>query len=252
MTTLADQLGLPSGDPLRYVCNDIDTLSAVADLDLLNLGLTISYGALTLKTRIGAATGSQIAFVCDQIDRLQYKANAIVTATSGAVVRTTPTLATRIGSPRGATLTYVCDELDYISDQLNASPSVPSIILQTVITQASTTPSLVKITLGNAQNGVRVFSGDQSVSEDSFYLYVSRNGGAVSKVKMFRWMGRILVGSQGDIFAFGTSDGRSLTMAPVTVPTGTLNTRSSPFAPFRLRLFPASPSSAAYSFLLLY
>lgn len=95
--------------------------------------------------------------------------------------------------------------------------------MRTVVTEASATPSVGAITLKQGQNALRVYTGYQPVSEAFFYLYVSRNGGAVSKVKVYRWQGRILSGAAGDTFAFGTSDGRSLSMAPMTCPTTLVN-----------------------------
>lgn len=91
--------------------------------------------------------------------------------------------------------------------------------LQSVTTEASATPSTTAATLGPGQTGLRVFTGVTAASEASFDLYVSKNGGSVVKVRMYRWQGRILSGSPGDRFALGTTDGRTLSVAGMTVPT---------------------------------
>src|SRR3989344_4012967 len=93
-----------------------------------------------------------------------------------------------------------------------------SFALRSVTTEASATPSTTHITLVGAQNAVRIYTGEQSVTEAYFYLYVSRSGGAVKKIKMYRWQGRILTGISGETLSFGTSDGRALSVAPMIVP----------------------------------
>jgi hypothetical protein len=104
--------------------------------------------------------------------------------------------------------------------------------LQTLVTEATATPSATLITLASGQNGLRVFTDHPAASEDFFFLYVSKNGGAVVKHRMFRWTGRIIPGVAGDTFALGTADGRSLRCAGIIVPaslttpsgvTGTVN-----------------------------
>ena len=94
-----------------------------------------------------------------------------------------------------------------------------SYALRQVATDVGTSPSTTRITLGSVQNSVRVFCDLYSPSEPFFYLYFTRNGGTTVKVKLFPWSARILSASPGDAFAFSTADGRSVTIAPVTVPT---------------------------------
>jgi len=99
--------------------------------------------------------------------------------------------------------------------------------LQDIVTDASATPTTTAITLGTGQNAVRVFTGNSTYSERYFDLYVRRNGGAAVKVRMDRWRGRILgeaaVWAAGDTIALGTTDGRTLKCAAMTVPTSLSN-----------------------------
>ena len=101
---------------------------------------------------------------------------------------------------------------------LSSGVVAASAALSSVVTEASATPTTVLATLGAGQNGLRVFTGETAASEKYFDLYVSKNGGAVSKIRMYRWQGRILSGAAGDTFALGTTDGRSLSVAPMTAP----------------------------------
>lgn len=90
--------------------------------------------------------------------------------------------------------------------------------LQSVGTDTGTTPSATRITLGSSQNAVRVFADLVAASEPFFYLYVKRNSDSVQKVKIYAWSARIFSGAAGDTFAFSTADGRTLSMAAMTVP----------------------------------
>lgn len=90
--------------------------------------------------------------------------------------------------------------------------------LQTLVTQASAAPTTVLLTLATGQTGVRVLTGETPASEKYFDLYVSRNGAAAYKARLYRWQGRILTGAPGDTYAFGTLDGRTITCAGMTVP----------------------------------
>lgn len=89
---------------------------------------------------------------------------------------------------------------------------------QTVVTETSTTPTTVSLTLASGLTGVRVWLGEQPVSETDFYLYVKRNA-TTYKVKCYRNSAPIINGVAGDTFAFGTSDGRTIYVTPITVPT---------------------------------
>ncbi|WP_376704670.1 hypothetical protein RQ479_07965 [Mesorhizobium sp. ISC25] len=91
--------------------------------------------------------------------------------------------------------------------------------LLSVVTETSTTPTTARIRLGRQRTGIRIWAGEQAVSETHFFVYVSRNGGAPKKLKLYRWSGRILTGAPGDEFAFGTADGRTLIMSVMNPPT---------------------------------
>lgn len=102
-----------------------------------------------------------------------------------------------------------------------ASSNVSSI--QTVVTETSTTPTVTKITLNSLQNAIRVWTGEQTVSEPFFLLYVSVNGGAVETLVCTRWQGIIINAAAGATIALGTDDGRTLKVsamaAPLALPT---------------------------------
>lgn len=70
----------------------------------------------------------------------------------------------------------------------------------------------------HSQNAVRVFSDLAAVSEPFFYLYAQRNSDAVQKIKIYPWSARIFASAVGDTWAFGTSDGRTLTMTAMAHP----------------------------------
>lgn len=90
-----------------------------------------------------------------------------------------------------------------------------------VVTDASATPTGNQVTVSAGWNGFRVWTGEQPVAEAYFDLYVSRNGGAVVKFRVFRWQGRIITATSGDVVSLGTSDGRTLYVTPMYAPTTT-------------------------------
>lgn len=90
--------------------------------------------------------------------------------------------------------------------------------IATVLTDASVTPTTNQTIVAAGWNGLRVWTGAQPVSEAYFDLYVSRNGGAAVKMRVFRWMGRIITATSGDSISLGTSDGRTLYVTPMYSP----------------------------------
>lgn len=101
---------------------------------------------------------------------------------------------------------------------LASSQRRTSLLLRTITTDASTTPTTVQTRMTLGQTAVAVFTGDQPTAENFFYLYVVRNGGTPVKLKMFRWSKRIITGSVGDAIALGTSNGRTLQIAQMKAP----------------------------------
>lgn len=91
-------------------------------------------------------------------------------------------------------------------------------LLQTIVTDASATPTTVQVQTRYPQDAVRVWTGSCPDSEPYFYLYCAINGGAVAKIQMYRWSSRIIAAPPGASVSFGTDDGRSIVVAPVTVP----------------------------------
>jgi hypothetical protein len=89
--------------------------------------------------------------------------------------------------------------------------------ITTVVTDASVTPTTNQLAVTGGMNGVRVWLPERQDNEPFFYLYVSRNG-IVSKVKLFRWSGRIITASSGDTLSFGTTDGRPIYVTPMYAP----------------------------------
>jgi hypothetical protein len=89
--------------------------------------------------------------------------------------------------------------------------------IETVVTEASTTPTTVALTLASGMTGVRVWLGEQPVTETDFYLYVKRNS-TTYKIKCYRNSAPIIVGVAGDTFAFGTTDGRTIYVTPMITP----------------------------------
>ncbi|MDP2989201.1 MAG: hypothetical protein Q8O57_01380, partial [Kiritimatiellota bacterium] len=100
---------------------------------------------------------------------------------------------------------------------LAAAPVITAPI-QSLITDAVIKPTTAHIKLTEPNNAVRIWTGDQPVTESSFDLYVCRNGGSAVKVRCFRWQGRILTGKAGDVFSFGTTNGRALKIAQMMTP----------------------------------
>ena len=94
----------------------------------------------------------------------------------------------------------------------------PITALSTIVTDSSTSPTTSHISLQGDTNAVRVFLGNPKIDEDSFYLYVRINGGSAIKIKMYRYTGRIINAPTGASLSFGTSDGRSIDIASMTVP----------------------------------
>lgn len=93
--------------------------------------------------------------------------------------------------------------------------------IKTVVTEASITPTANQTVVSAGWNGLRVWTGSTPVSEAYFDLYVSKNGGTATKLRVFRWMGRILTATSGDSFSFGTSDGRTIYLTPMYAPATT-------------------------------
>lgn len=97
-------------------------------------------------------------------------------------------------------------------------PGTGSVAMTSSATDVGTTPTTVRARIGGGQNALRVFTGPGLASDTYFDVYISKNGAAAQKVRMYRYQGRILKGNPGDTFAFGTSDGRTLYYAPLTAP----------------------------------
>lgn len=94
--------------------------------------------------------------------------------------------------------------------------------MQSVATAATATPTATNLILSPTQTAVRVWTGETPVSESGFTLYVVRNGGAVLPVKLNRYEARIITAPAGASLAFGTSDGRAITVAPLDIGGSTL------------------------------
>lgn len=97
-------------------------------------------------------------------------------------------------------------------------PGTGSVAMTSSATDVGTSPTTVRARIGGGQNALRVFTGAGLASERFFDVYVSKNGGAAQKVRMYRYLGRIFRGNPGDTFAFATSDGRTFNYAPLTAP----------------------------------
>lgn len=110
------------------------------------------------------------------------------------------------------------------SENIDNHPD-PYSSIQTIVTEASTTPSATKMTLNSNQNAIQIWSGEQAVAEESFYIYVAVNGGAVKKIRAYRWQGIIVNATYKATIAIGTSDGRTLKAAAMRAPS-TLETIS--------------------------
>lgn len=90
--------------------------------------------------------------------------------------------------------------------------------VRSVVTDNSTTPTTNVTYLTAGMNGLRVWTGEQATAEPYFDLYVSQNGGVATKVRLFRWMGRVISGASGDRFSLGTTNGRTLSVTPMYAP----------------------------------
>ncbi len=100
-----------------------------------------------------------------------------------------------------------------------AAASGPDLDIFSAATEASATPSTPVLTLESTITGFRVWSGPAAtLGEEEWLLYVKKNSDAVYAVAMERYQGRIINGTAGDVFAFGTSDGRTLQFAQMIVP----------------------------------
>lgn len=108
--------------------------------------------------------------------------------------------------------------LGLISGQGGGGEVSENFALRSLATDTGTTPTTTRITLGATQNAVRVFTDLSAAAEPFFYLYAKRNADAAQKIKIYPWSARILSGAAGDTFAFSTADGRTLSMAAMTVP----------------------------------
>lgn len=99
--------------------------------------------------------------------------------------------------------------------------------IQTVVTDASTTPTTNQTIVAAGWNGVRVWTSSQPLTEPYFYLYSSRNGGTPDRIQVYRDSGRIISATSGDILSFGTADNlsnvtsRTLYVTPMYAPTTT-------------------------------
>lgn len=91
-------------------------------------------------------------------------------------------------------------------------------VIQSIATQATATPTTTNLTLTGSCNAFRVWTGETPHTEAGFNLYVVKNAGAVTTVRLYKWQGRIITGAAGDNFALGTDDGRTLQFAVMTVP----------------------------------
>lgn len=90
--------------------------------------------------------------------------------------------------------------------------------IRTVTTEASLTPSTVQFVLNESQNAFRIWTGEQPSSEAYFDCYVSTNGGTAFPVRLYRWQGRIINASTNATVSLGTSNGRTLMVSGMTVP----------------------------------
>ena len=105
-----------------------------------------------------------------------------------------------------------------IDDNPGETPG-PDLDIFSAATDASATPTTVVLTLEETCTGFRVWSGHpETLGEEEWLLYVKKNSDSVYAVAMERYQGRIINGSAGDTFAFGTSDGRTLQFAQMVVP----------------------------------
>lgn len=108
--------------------------------------------------------------------------------------------------------------LSWASQQWAAGAGgTPVQAMETVVTDASTTPTTTALTLASGQTGVRVWLGEQPITETDFFLYVKRNS-TTYKIKCFRNSAPIVIGVAGDTFAFGTTDGRTIYVTPMVCP----------------------------------
>lgn len=89
----------------------------------------------------------------------------------------------------------------------------------TSVTDASVTPSTNKVAVCAGWNGLRVWTGYTPIEEAYYDLYVSVNGAAATKVRVFRWKGYILAPlTSGDNLSLGTADGRTVYVTPMYAP----------------------------------
>lgn len=139
-----------------------------------------------------------------------FRSGATVTSASQLWART------RIDAAQG---TLTTERLDLLE-----SVALVPYRMKSVTTQATATPSTTQIILSATQTAVRIWTGETPVSESSFTLYVVRNGGAVTPVSMNRYEGRIITAPAGASLAFGTSDGRVITVAPLDIGSSALTT----------------------------
>lgn len=88
----------------------------------------------------------------------------------------------------------------------------------TVVTDASATPTTTALTLPGGYNAFRVWTGETAVTEGEFNLYVRLNGGSAKTINTTRWQGRVIAATAGDSIALGTTNGRTVYVAPVIAP----------------------------------